>query len=56
MRLRGRTGREEVKDLDRVMDRSRRISRESAELAYIWDSEGVRKMEIVVIGNSVEYI
>ena len=39
---------------DRVLDSWRRISRETSESAYILDSEGVGKMEIVDDGNSVE--
>ena len=39
---------------DRLLDSWRRISRETSELAYILDSEGVGKMEIVDDGNSVE--
>ena len=31
------------------------ISRDSLESEYIWDSEGVGKMEIVYDGNRVEY-
>ena len=45
---------EEVKDLDKVMESSRRIEREISELEYIWDCERVGKMEIVKNGNSLE--
>ena len=31
------------------------ITRETLDSVYIWDSKGVRKMEIVYDGNSVEY-
>ena len=38
------------------MDSSWGIARESSESAYIWDSKGVGKTDIVSVGNSVEYI
>ena len=47
-------GGEEVKDSDMEMQCRRRISRETSESAYRWDSKVVRKIEIVDIGNSVE--
>ena len=52
-RLRVRTGREEVKALDRVMDSSQRIARESSDSAYSLYSKGVVKTEIFGVGNSV---
>ena len=41
--LKGQTGREEVRDLERVKDSCRRIERERLELTYSWDSKGVAK-------------
>ena len=40
-------GGEEVKDSDMVMERSRRIARETSNSAYSLDSKGVGKTEIV---------
>ena len=54
--LKGSKGREEAKDLDRVMDSSRRIAREISGSAYIWDSKDSGKTEIASDGNRVEYI
>ena len=47
-------GGDEVKDSDMVMEKSRRIARETSELAYSWDSDRVGKMEIVDGGISVD--
>ena len=49
-------GVEEVNESDMVMERSRRIARETLESAYSWYSKGVGKTEIVNNGNSVEFI
>ena len=51
----GAMGRDEAKDSDRVMERCRRKARETSESAYIRDSKGDEKTEIVDNGNSVEY-
>ena len=48
------TGEEEVKESVMVRDSNRRISRETLESAYIWDSERSGKTVIVQDGNSVE--
>ena len=45
--LKGKEGRDEVKNLDTMREISRRISRETSELAYSWDSDVVGKTEIV---------
>ena len=47
-------GRDEVKDLDRVMYRNRRIAKKTSESAYIRDRNGDGKMEVVNNGNSVK--
>ena len=47
-------GREEVKDLDKVMDISWRIVRKISESTYSWDSKVSGKTEIVGVRNSVE--
>ena len=49
-----RTRGEEVKDLDRVRKRCRIITRETSELAYIWDSERGGKTEFSGIVNNVK--
>ena len=43
---------EEVKETDMVMDSCWCIARETSESVYIWDIEGVRKMEIADNRNS----
>ena len=48
------TGGGEVKDSDKVRERSRSIARETSESAYSWDSKGDGKTEVVGIINSVE--
>ena len=40
--------------MDRVRKSSRRISRESSDPAYSWDSKVIGKTEIAGGGNSVE--
>ena len=52
-RLIGWTGGKEVKDSDRVPERSQRIARESSESAFIWHSNRGGKREVVGIVNSV---
>ena len=47
-------GGDEVKDSDMVMESSRRIERETSESLYSWDSDRVRKTEIVDNGISVD--
>ena len=47
-------GGDEIKDLDAVTESSRRIARETLELAYSWDSERSGKTEIVDDGISVD--
>ena len=45
---------EEVKDSDRVQERSWHISRESSESEYSWDRKGDVKLLIFGVRNSVE--
>ena len=54
--LKGETVGDKVRDLDRVMDISRRIAKERSESGYSLDSEGDGNTEIVDDGNSLEYI
>ena len=49
--LKGRKGRDEVKNRDEVTESIWCIARETLESAFIWDSERARKMEIV--GNRI---
>ena len=44
--MKGRKGRDEVKNTDVVTESSWRIARETLESEYIWDSERAGKMDI----------
>ena len=52
--MKGETGGDKVRDLDRLMDSCWRIARETSESEYSWYRKGARKMEIGGDGNSVE--
>ena len=51
--LKGKMGRDKVKNSDKVMESSQCIARETSELAYSWDYERVEKTRIVDDGNCV---
>ena len=52
--MKGTLGGDKVKDSDAVTESSRRIARETSDLAYRWDSYRDRKKEIVDDGISVD--
>ena len=52
----GRTRDDEVKEMYRVQKCFLNIARETVELEYSWESEGVGKMEFAGIRDNAEYI
>ena len=53
--MRGTKGVDKVKESGVVMEYSQRISRETSESAYSWDSDRFGKTDIVDNGISVDY-